>query len=59
MLKMQNNHAIADKMNHVSLRVRKSYSADSLLLKSIIEEVSFRNIDLDSNKEKEEIGIIL
>ncbi len=40
MLKMQNDAATVDKMdisNSHSLRVRKSYSADTLIMKSIIE----------------------
>ena len=47
MLKMQNDNALINKMNDVPLRVRKSYSADSLLMKSILEEVSFKNMELD------------
>ena len=33
-------------------KVRKSYSADTLLMKSILEEVSFKNMDLDISKEE-------
>jgi hypothetical protein len=50
MLKMQNDAATVDKMDVCishSLRIRRSYSADTLIMKSIIEEVSFRNMDLD------------
>ena len=52
MLKMQNDTAIASKMTEVPLRVRKSYSAESLLLKSILEEVSFRTIDLEVGRSR-------
>ena len=36
MIKLQNDNAIINKVNEVPLRVRKSYSADSLLMKSIL-----------------------
>lgn len=49
---MQNDTAIASKMTEVPLRVRKSYSAESLLLKSILEEVSFRTIDLEVGRSR-------
>jgi hypothetical protein len=32
------------------VRVRKSYSADTLILKSILQEVAFRNFQLDSRE---------
>jgi len=43
MLKMQNDTAIVCK-NSGSYRVRKSYSADTLILKSILEEVVMKNV---------------
>ena len=59
MLKMQNDTAIVSKMIEVPLRVRKSYSAESLLLKSILEEASFRTIDLEVGRSREDLGMIL
>ena len=59
MLKLQKDNGIISEMSDFSLRVRKSYSADSLLMKSILEEVSFRNMDLDVKKEGERMGLVL
>ena len=59
MLKMQIDTAIVNKIHEVSLRVRKSYSADTLILKSILEEVSFRTVDVDIGKNREDMGMIL
>ena len=59
MLKLQKDNAIIGKVGQVPLRVRKSYSADSLLMKSILEEVSFRNVDLDVSKQREQMGLVL
>lgn len=39
-------------------RVRKSYSAESLIMKSILQEVSFKNMDLDVSRS-EELTIVL
>ena len=53
MLKMQNDAAKVTKLNSSSaVKVRKSYSADTLLIKSIFEEVSFKNMDLDISKDE-------
>jgi hypothetical protein len=47
MLKMQKDSAVVQKLGGMApLRVRKTYSSDSLLLKAIMEEVSFKNVDL-------------
>lgn len=34
------------KLGHPTYRVRKSYSADTLILRSILSELTFKNIDL-------------
>ncbi len=39
-------------------RVRKSYSAESLLMKSILEEVASRNKDVDFSRDNHEEPII-
>ncbi len=53
MLKMQNDAAKVTKLNSSSaVKVKKSYSADTLLIKSIFEEVSFKNMDLDISKDE-------
>lgn len=51
MLKMQNDSAVVNRLGSpLSLRVRKSYSADSLIMKSILQEICFKNMDLDLPK---------
>lgn len=36
-----------ERQGRVASRVRKSFSADTLILRSILSEVTFKNIDLD------------
>jgi hypothetical protein len=60
MLKLQKDNAIINEMNDIALRVRRSYSADSLIMKSILEEVSFRNMDLEQlGRTREDMGLVV
>ena len=49
MLKMQRDTEMAGSLGGICLKARRSYSADSLIMKAILQDVSFRNIDLSSN----------
>lgn len=44
---------IEQKLGHCTSRVRKSYSADTLILRSILSEVTFKNIDLESTQPRQ------
>jgi hypothetical protein len=50
---------LGQKMGRSIARVRKSYSADTLILKSILEEVTFKNFDLDCNNSRQLPQILL
>lgn len=51
---MQKDNDRVVKLNGLPLtRVRKSYSAESLIMKSILQEVSFKNMDLDVSRSEE------
>lgn len=44
---------IQQKLGHTTSRVRKSYSADTLILRSILSEVTFKNFDLDCQQSRQ------
>jgi len=51
MLKLQVNSSLVTKLNcqqnqKSTQRVRKCYSAETLILKSIIEEINLKNVDI-------------
>jgi hypothetical protein len=52
MLKLQADSSKIEKFyqqaGRMPARVRKSYSADTLILKSILEDVNFKNFDVES-----------
>ena len=50
---------IESRMGRSGGRVRKCYSADTLILKSIIEEVTFKNLDIDAKQSRQLPQILL